>query len=57
VENAPLGIQSAKAAGMTCVALETTLPPERLAAADLLFSDTLSLRAWLLSQGTALPPL
>jgi HAD superfamily hydrolase (TIGR01509 family) len=49
VENAPLGIQSAKAAGMACVALETTLPAERLPAADRVFPDTVSLRAWLLS--------
>jgi HAD superfamily hydrolase (TIGR01509 family) len=49
VENAPLGVQSAKAAGMACVALETTLPAERLSAADRVFPDTLSLRAWLLS--------
>jgi beta-phosphoglucomutase len=52
VENAPLGIQSAKAAGMACVALETTLPAERLAAAaaDQVFPDACALRVWLLSQ-------
>jgi beta-phosphoglucomutase len=49
VENAPLGIQSAKAAGMACVALETTLPAERLSAADRIFPDAVSLRKWLLS--------
>ena len=49
VENAPLGIESAKAAGMACVALETTLPAERLLNADRVFPDTVSLRAWLLS--------
>jgi beta-phosphoglucomutase len=48
VENAPLGIQSAKAAGMSCVALETTLPAARLPAADLVFPDVQALRAWLL---------
>ncbi len=52
VENAPLGIQSAKAAGMGCLALRTTLPADRLSAAgaDQVFPDTPSLRAWLLSR-------
>ncbi|MEJ2733425.1 MAG: HAD-IA family hydrolase [Anaerolineae bacterium] len=52
VENAPLGIRSAKAAGMGCVALETTLPATRLlaAAADRVFPDAAALRAWLLSK-------
>jgi beta-phosphoglucomutase len=52
VENAPLGIQSAKAAGMVCVALETTLPAEQLsaAAADQVFPDASALHAWLLSR-------
>jgi beta-phosphoglucomutase len=52
VENAPLGIRSAKAAGMACVALATTLPPPRLAAAgaDLVFDDPQALRRWLLDQ-------
>jgi beta-phosphoglucomutase len=34
VENAPLGIAAARAAGMYCVAIETTLPRQHLAAAD-----------------------
>ncbi|RMD95100.1 MAG: HAD family phosphatase [Calditrichaeota bacterium] len=34
VENAPLGIQSAKAAGMTVLAITTTLPDEALSQAD-----------------------
>jgi beta-phosphoglucomutase len=34
VENAPLGIQSAKNAGMYCVAIETTLGKEYLSSAD-----------------------
>ncbi len=38
-ENAPLGIRSAKAAGMTCIALTTTLPPEELSAADYIIGD------------------
>lgn len=39
VENAPLGIQSAKAAGMICVALSTTLPKEELQGADIVIPD------------------
>ena len=39
VENAPVGIQSAKAAGMTCFALTTTLAPDDLIAADRIFPD------------------
>jgi len=35
VENAPLGIQAARAAGMYCVAIETTLPRGHLQSADL----------------------
>jgi beta-phosphoglucomutase len=34
VENAPLGIESAKSAGMFCVALTTSLPKEYLSQAD-----------------------
>ncbi len=34
VENAPLGIEAAKAAGMYCVAIETTLGREYLGSAD-----------------------
>ncbi|MGC9334180.1 MAG: HAD-IA family hydrolase [Anaerolineae bacterium] len=52
VENAPLGIQSARAAGMACVALETTLPEKRLevAGADRVFAHAWELRRWLLAQ-------
>ncbi len=49
VENAPLGIRSAKAAGMGCIALETTLPAERLSLADQVFPNVQSLREWLLA--------
>lgn len=50
IENAPLGIRSARAAGMGCVALETTLPAERLAKAGAgrVFHDARTLRTWLL---------
>jgi len=49
VENAPLGIESAKAAGMGCVALETTLPAEQLRAAERVFPDVQTMQAWLLA--------
>lgn len=39
VENAPQGIQSAKGAGLYCLALETTLPGSYLSAADEIFGD------------------
>ncbi len=34
IENAPLGIEAAKAAGMYCIAIETTLAPGHLHSAD-----------------------
>ena len=37
IENAPLGIESAKSAGIDCFALETTLPSEYLDKADRIF--------------------
>jgi beta-phosphoglucomutase len=49
VENAPLGIQSARKAGMSCVALETTLPAERLGGAERVFCNVADLAHWLLS--------
>ena len=49
VENSPLGVRSAKAAGMACVVLETTLPAARLPGADRAFVDAQALRRWLLS--------
>ena len=48
VENAPLGIQAARAAGMGCVALETSLPAEHLVGAEQVFPDVKTLRDWLL---------
>jgi beta-phosphoglucomutase len=56
VENSPLGIQSARAAGMACVALETTLPAQRLAQADQVFADGKALRSWLLSRWASSGP-
>ncbi len=39
VENAPAGIRAAKAAGLKCIALTTTLSPEYLKEADEILSD------------------
>jgi len=39
VENAPLGIEAAKAAGMHCIAIETTLEREHLHSADCILKN------------------
>lgn len=39
IENAPLGIQSAKSAGLTCLAIETSLPAIYLKEADFIFKS------------------
>ncbi|RLD13401.1 HAD family phosphatase [candidate division KSB1 bacterium] len=39
VENAPMGIQGAKAANMTVIAVTTTLPPKHLKQADYIAKD------------------
>ena len=38
LENAPFGIHAAKKAGLTCIALETSLPKAYLRDADMVFS-------------------
>jgi beta-phosphoglucomutase len=43
IENAPMGIRSAKSAGSTCYALETTLPDRYLKEADKIVRDHRSL--------------
>ena len=48
VENAPMGIASAKAAGLFCVALETTLSGDDLKGADRIISTHGELRNFLL---------
>lgn len=48
VENAPAGIQAAKAARLTCYAVASTLPPPYLQAADRIFPDLATLAACLL---------
>ncbi len=44
VENAPLGIEAARNAGMYCVAIETTLGKEYLSSADCILHDIIELR-------------
>ncbi len=39
VENAPMGVESAKKAGLFCVGLPTYVPPSRLSLADLVLHD------------------
>lgn len=43
IENAPMGIRSARGAGVTCYAIETTLPRRYLKEADEIFADHCSL--------------
>jgi beta-phosphoglucomutase len=52
VETAPLGVRSARTAGMVCVALETTLPAERLtiAGAARAFGNAGELRRWAIDE-------
>jgi beta-phosphoglucomutase family hydrolase len=44
IEDAPVGIEAAKNAGMKCIALETTHPTKELLAADLVISDLSKIR-------------
>jgi beta-phosphoglucomutase len=44
IEDAPVGIEAAKNAGMKCIAIETTHPAKELLAADLVISDLSILR-------------
>lgn len=50
IENAPLGIRSAKRAGLACVSLTTSLPEEFLLEADFVFHSVSALREWFFSQ-------
>lgn len=49
VENAPLGVEAAKAAGLYCVAVPSTLGAEMLQHADLVFKDHPALLSYLQS--------
>ena len=54
IEDSPGGIQAAKAAGMACVAVTHSCPPERLAQADLVVDDLATVNlALLLAKGEA----
>lgn len=48
VENAPAGITSAKSAGLTCFAVQTSLPEEYLKSADKIFGSIADLSAFLI---------
>ncbi len=47
IENAPMGIRSARAAGLLTVGLTSTLPPEELHEADLVIDSLERLLGWL----------
>lgn len=47
IENAPLGIESAKAAGLICMGVATTNSPEILFQADQVFADLAELKKYL----------
>lgn len=50
VENAPYGIASAKAAGLYCIAIETSLPRDYLLQADRIVADHEELRSLILDE-------
>ncbi|MBI5584080.1 MAG: HAD family phosphatase [Deltaproteobacteria bacterium] len=50
VENAPAGIQAAKAAGLKCFAVASTLSPEHLQEADRIFPDLSALAVYLMEE-------
>jgi beta-phosphoglucomutase len=56
VENAPLGVRAAKAAGLCCFAVETSMQCPRLVGADRCFADLLSLAEFLLGKPLELRP-
>jgi beta-phosphoglucomutase len=53
IENAPYGIQSAREAGICCVAVTTSLSEEELQGADRIVKDLRELRALLLAEDPA----
>lgn len=46
IEDAPEGIAAGKAAGMSCIGVATTRPPERLSQADLVVETLEDVRVW-----------
>ena len=60
IENAPFGIESAKRAGLKCIALATSLPKSYLKDADLVFPSFKELRkkvAFATESGTSIHPI
>ncbi|WP_406662116.1 HAD family phosphatase [Methanolobus sp. ZRKC3] len=47
VENAPMGVRSARSAGICCIAVPTYLPPEKLKMADMVIKDHIHLVRYL----------
>jgi beta-phosphoglucomutase-like phosphatase (HAD superfamily) len=47
VENAPMGVESAKRAGLYCVGVPTYVSPDRLSEADIVLEDHASLQDYL----------
>ena len=47
VENAPLGVEAAKAAGMRCIAITSTLPASYLKEADVVIDDIGDVLKWI----------
>ncbi len=52
VENAPMGVEAAKSAGLYCVGVPTYVSPEKLSQADIVLRDHLSLPAYLMEMLT-----
>lgn len=55
IENAPVGVQAAKAAGLCCIAVPTYLEPDKLHQADLVVTDHDLLIDLLLDLRSAIP--
>ncbi|TGC09473.1 HAD family hydrolase [Methanolobus halotolerans] len=51
VENAPMGVESARKAGLYCIAVPTYLDPEKLKSADLVLKDYRELADYLFQLG------
>jgi beta-phosphoglucomutase len=56
IENAPLGVRAACAAGLRCFAVETSMQCPRLVGAERCFADLISLAEYLLGRPLSLSP-
>jgi HAD superfamily hydrolase (TIGR01509 family) len=54
IENAPLGLRSARAAGIRCFAVETSMQCHRLVGAERCFTDIIALAEYLLERPLAI---